>query len=121
MAASNKNRLLKEMSTILKSPPEGITVAVDEKDIYWWQADIVEPQGSPYGTLHIKILIPNEYPFKAPEFYVTPIFKHENLSPEDGLICPKALFENWAPSIKMRKALERVRELFSVPPPETHE
>lgn len=121
MAAAGKNRLLKEISAILKSPPEGVTVVANEKDIHSWQADIVEPQGSPYGTLHLDIKIPNEYPFKGPDFYITPKITHPNVNDEDGRICTDAALGKWAPSIKMATALEKIREFFSHPPPEIHE
>jgi len=59
-------RLKKELFTILTDPEPTISVSPVENDISNWRATIMGPEDSPYegGVFHLKVMLPEEYPFK---------------------------------------------------------
>lgn len=64
-----RNRLLKELKSLKKAPPDHIVAAPLPSNILEWHFCIFDfPEDSPYrgGLYHGKLLFPKEYPFAPP-------------------------------------------------------
>ncbi|KXJ91676.1 ubiquitin-conjugating enzyme [Microdochium bolleyi] len=120
--ASTK-RITKELAECTESPPDGITVSCpNEGDIHNWTAVLAGPQGSAYqgGTFTLKIKLPADYPFKAPQVsFATRIYHPNVTNDQTGAICLSVLkSENWKPASRIKGVLEAVRQLLVEPNPD---
>ena len=88
-------------------------------NIFKWWVSIFGPKDTPYrgGLFYLKVLLPPDYPLKAPEIkFLTPIY-HPNVNnkkfpgEELGKIClPKLAF--WKQNYTMHEILENICTLF---------
>lgn len=117
--AQSVTRLNKEYADILRDPPLGISAGpINKADMYEWQASLIGPYGTPYegGFFNLKIVIPKEYPFKAPKIsFSTPIY-HCNID-EAGNICLDILKDQWSPALNIGKTLLSISSLLNEPNP----
>ena len=98
----------------------GITVIMDEQDIYNWVVKMKGPEGSPYesGILTLKVNFPNNYPHKKPNISFYPIIYHPNVTQNDGIMCIDLLMDNnWSPARPLKDVFEQIREALINPNP----
>jgi len=111
----------KQITELVKRPPDCIQYVLNESDILDIQADIHGPVGTPYsgGVFRCKLVLPSEFPKIPPKgFFLTKIF-HPNVS-EKGEICVNTLKKDWDPSNwSLQHILEIIRCLLIVPFPES--
>ncbi|KAG0479432.1 hypothetical protein HPP92_010290 [Vanilla planifolia] len=113
-------QLSKELKNLNESPPEGITVVVNDDDFSAIFADIEGPAGTPYenGVFRMKLILSHEFPQSPPKgYFLTKIF-HPNIA-ANGEICVNTLKKDWNPSLGLRHVLIVVRCLLIEPFPES--
>ncbi|KAK7848016.1 putative ubiquitin-conjugating enzyme e2 37 [Quercus suber] len=120
-------RMQKELKLLLTDPPPGASFPLlsssSSPSLSAIDAQIEGPEGTVYakGMFHIKIQIPERYPFQPPSVtFVTPIY-HPNID-NGGRICldilnlpPKGA---WQPSLNISTVLTSIGLLLSEPNPD---
>jgi len=121
--ASSQKRISKELAEVTTNPPAGIKVSlVDEANVHNWNIIMDGPEGSPYagGKFKLLLVLPTDYPFKAPKIsFKTRIF-HPNVTfDEHGSMCIGILKpEAWKPSSKIMSVLTATQQLLVEPVPD---
>jgi ubiquitin-conjugating enzyme E2 D/E len=95
---------------------EGIHVFPASDDLAFWRVLIEGPGDSPFegGVFALNVVIPHDYPFKAPTItFETPIY-HCNVS-DSGKICLDILQDKWNPALSIPKCLEAIRMMMQKP------
>lgn len=111
---------MKELKAICKSPPEGITLILEEENLSNIFADIEGPVGTPFegGLFRCKLALGNDFPQSPPKgWFMTKIF-HPNVS-ATGEICVNTLKKDWKPEHGILHVLLVIRCLLIVPNPES--
>ncbi|KAI0139907.1 ubiquitin-conjugating enzyme [Hypoxylon sp. NC0597] len=120
--ATSQKRITKELQECMKSPPQGMTITPSETDIHTWTATLAGPPGTVYagGTFVLSIVLPQDYPFKAPQVTFNTRIYHPNVTNDSaGSICLGMLKpENWKPASKINAVLDAVRQLLIEPNPD---
>eukprot|EP00696_Hemimastix_kukwesjijk_P014115 gnl/Hemi2/28044_TR9263_c0_g8_i1.p1 gnl/Hemi2/28044_TR9263_c0_g8~~gnl/Hemi2/28044_TR9263_c0_g8_i1.p1 ORF type:complete len:219 (-),score=79.26 gnl/Hemi2/28044_TR9263_c0_g8_i1:267-923(-) len=114
------NSITRELTSLTKSPPEGIRLVVNEEDITDIQAEVEGPVGTPYfgGVFRMRLVLGAEFPASPPKgYFVTKIF-HPNVSPS-GEICVNVLKRDWRPDLGLVHVLAVIRCLLIEPNPES--
>tara|TARA_B110001469_G_C9585539_1_gene290448 strand:- start:453 stop:905 length:453 start_codon:yes stop_codon:yes gene_type:complete len=118
MSKSDK-RILNELKEMEKDPPSNCNAGPINNNIYCWIGSIIGPSNSPYsgGLFELKIIFPNNYPFKPPSIkFNTPIY-HPNIN-KLGNICLDILTTNWSPALTIIKVLLSISSLLTDPNPQ---
>ena len=111
-------RLGREVQRIKEHPSLGIEAAPVEDNLFRWMATIKGPEDTPYegGIFHLKIAIPNNYPFNPPKIrFVTRVY-HPNINGEGG-ICIDILRDQWSAAMTIDKVLLSISALLGDPNP----
>ena len=111
---STIQRLNKELSELITTPPTNCSAGLIDDDIYHWQATIIGPEDTPYsgGIFELKIDFPLDYPFKPPNVvFLTKIF-HCNIN-YNGNICLDILKDQWSPALTISKVLFSICSLMN--------
>lgn len=69
MSTTAQRRLLTEYRGLTNNPPDGITAGpVSEDDLFYWEALIEGPQGTPFegGIFPAELKFPKDYPLAPP-------------------------------------------------------
>uniref|UniRef100_A0A1B6MH50 Ubiquitin-conjugating enzyme E2 S n=1 Tax=Graphocephala atropunctata TaxID=36148 RepID=A0A1B6MH50_9HEMI len=106
----------KELQDLIKIPPEGIKVNLNEQDITDIQALIEGPAGTPYagGVFKVKLVLGKDFPQGPPKaFFLTKIF-HPNVA-KNGEICVNTLKKDWKPDLGIKHILLTIKCLLIVP------
>ncbi|KAJ1770408.1 ubiquitin-conjugating enzyme E2 S [Coemansia sp. RSA 986] len=109
-----------ELGKLQSSPPEGISVRVNEDAITDIEATIDGPKDTPYegGKFLIRLTIEDSFPDTPPKgIFVTKIF-HPNVS-EQGEICVNTLKKDWQKHYGIEHVLVTVKCLLIYPNPES--
>tara|TARA_Y100000994_G_C15571441_1_gene392621 strand:- start:58 stop:552 length:495 start_codon:yes stop_codon:yes gene_type:complete len=112
-------RIKGDLTEMLQSPPANCSAGPLNDNIYEWQATIIGPEDSPYhnGVFYLKIIFPEDYPFKPPRVsFLTKIY-HCNID-SNGSICLDILKEQWSPALSISKVLLSICSLMTDPNPE---
>jgi len=112
--------VLKELTSLVKSPPEDIKVILNDQDVTDIQATISGPAGTPYasGQFKVKLALGKDFPASPPKgFFITKIF-HPNVA-SNGEICVNTLKKDWKPDLGIRHILLVIKCLLIVPNPES--
>ncbi|KAA8646401.1 putative ubiquitin conjugating enzyme (UbcB) [Aspergillus tanneri] len=119
----SQKRIAKELSELMETPPNGITVElVEESNLYEWRVYMDGPEGSPYykGRFLVRLSLPTEYPFKPPALsFGTKIYHPNVTNDEKGSMCLGMLkSDEWKPSSRIAAVLEFARQLLAEPMPD---
>jgi ubiquitin-conjugating enzyme E2 N len=76
------------------------------------------PSGTPYdgGKFKLRIIIPEDYPMKAPNITFISAIKHPNVKGQS--ICIDILKNNWSPALMLYKVLLSLSFLLATPNPD---
>ena len=112
-------RIDKELEDLQKDPPFNCSAGPINDDLYYWQATIMGPEGSPYqgGLFFLDINFPTDYPFKPPKIYFRTKIYHPNIS-SNGSICLDILKDQWSPALTVAKVILSICSLLTDPNPD---
>jgi len=112
-------RIARELTTMNKTPIEGVTVTPAEDNMRLWNVVITGPPDSPYakGTFKVKIEFPEEFPFKAPSLTFQTKVYHPGIN-DEGQICVPVLSDQWKPTVTIQSVLQTVYEKLANPSPD---
>jgi len=108
-------RIQKELAEITLDPPCNCSAGPkDDSNLYEWVSTITGPEGSPYagGVFFLKILFPEDYPFKPPKVTFRTRIYHCNIN-SNGQICLDILKDNWSPALTISKVLLSICSLLT--------
>ncbi|EIN07812.1 UBC-like protein [Punctularia strigosozonata HHB-11173 SS5] len=112
-------RIQKELADLNNKPISGLTVEPLEGNLFEWRCSIKAAPDSPYrdGTFRFKLVLPDNFPFKAPSVtFLTKIY-HPGIN-EEGSICVPLLRDEWKPSVTLSTVLSVVQEKLNNPSPD---
>ena len=93
-----------------------------EEDLHTWEVMLTGPAGTPYagGQFKVRVSLPEEYPFKAPQVSFETRIWHPNVTNDSqGAVCLGLLKpEAWKPPCRLRAVLEALRQLLVEPNPD---
>ncbi|KAI0338597.1 hypothetical protein BDW22DRAFT_687528 [Trametopsis cervina] len=113
-------RIMRELSELQTSPPEGIRVVSSEDNMLDVTGIIQGPDGTPYegGYFRVKFKFTEEFPAAPPKcWFATKIF-HPNVGPT-GEICVNTLKKDWKSTYGIGHILVTVKCLLIYPNPES--
>ncbi|PPQ93492.1 hypothetical protein CVT25_005232 [Psilocybe cyanescens] len=113
-------RVMRELSELESSPPEGIRIQENEEDMLDVTGIIEGPEGTPYagGYFRVKFKFTEEFPAAPPKcWFATKIF-HPNVGPT-GEICVNTLKKDWKSTYGIGHILVTVKCLLIYPNPES--
>ncbi|KAG8215209.1 ubiquitin-conjugating enzyme/RWD-like protein [Butyriboletus roseoflavus] len=113
-------RMMREISELKNSPPEGIRIVTSEENILDITGIIEGPEGTPYagGYFRVRFKFTEEFPAAPPKcWFATKIF-HPNVS-SAGEICVNTLKKDWRSSYGIGYILVTVKCLLIYPNPES--
>jgi len=113
-------RLMREISELKNSPPEGIRISTNEDNMLDVTGIIQGPEGTPYsgGYFRVKFKFTEEFPAAPPKcWFATKIF-HPNVS-SSGEICVNTLKKDWKSVYGITHILVTVKCLLIYPNPES--
>ncbi|KAI1102724.1 ubiquitin-conjugating enzyme [Jackrogersella minutella] len=120
--STSQKRITKELQECMNNPPKGIEISVSDTDLHSWTATLEGPPGTIYsgGVFKLSIVLPADYPFKAPQVTFGTRIYHPNVTNDNvGSICLAMLkSENWKPASKIHAVLDAVRQLLVEPNPD---
>ena len=116
---SSAARIQKELSILVKDPPDNCSAGPSGDDLFHWEGTIIGPTETVYegGIFNLDIQFPKNYPFKPPKVrFLTKIY-HPNIN-SGGFICLDIFKENWSPALTISKVLLSICSplLRAVPP-----
>ncbi|XP_038055586.1 ubiquitin-conjugating enzyme E2 K-like [Patiria miniata] len=120
IAASRIKRELKEVKADAELIKDDVSVELMDNSYLALTGEIPGPKDTPYegGTFHLKIIIPETYPFNPPQVSFTTKIWHPNISSVTGAICLDILKDQWAAAMTLRTVLLSVQALLSLPEPD---
>jgi ubiquitin-conjugating enzyme E2 D/E len=116
---SSANRIQKELSLLMKDPPDNCSAGPVDDDIFHWEGTIMGPTETVYegGVFNLDIQFPKNYPFKPPKVrFITKIY-HPNIN-SGGFICLDIFKDNWSPALTISKVLLSICSLLTDPNPD---
>ncbi|GAC98540.1 ubiquitin-conjugating enzyme E2 [Pseudozyma hubeiensis SY62] len=113
--------LIRELTSLSRSPPADIRVSLSETDILSFQAYILGPHSTPYSGGYFRILFDFtdvDFPTHPPRCtFSTPIF-HPNVS-RTGEICVSSLKKDWKKEYGIERILTTIKCLLIEPNPDS--
>ena len=112
-------RIQKELTLLLKDPPDNCSAGPVGDDIFHWEGTIMGPTETVYegGIFNLDIQFPKNYPFKPPKVRFQTKIYHPNIN-SGGFICLDIFKENWSPSLTISKVLLSLCSLLTDPNPD---
>jgi ubiquitin-conjugating enzyme E2 D len=112
-------RILKEIRDLAGTKSKAYSAQVVNDNVHKWKATIRGPADTPYdgGMFKLQIVLPSDYPFKAPKIRFNTKIYHCNIS-KTGDICLDILKDNWSPALTIEKVLLSIITLLECPNPE---
>ena len=114
-------RIMKDLIDLKESPPDGIYIYINEKDIYKNYALIMGPKNTPYfgGFFFFEINFPENYPTKPPKVKFLTIDGKVRFNPnlyQCGKVCLSILGTwsgpSWRPIMTLRSVLLSINSLM---------
>ncbi|RDW70408.1 putative ubiquitin-protein ligase-2 [Coleophoma crateriformis] len=121
--ANSQRRITKELAEVTSDPPAGVTVSLaNESNVHEWNIMMDGPPGTPYagGKFKLLLVLPTDYPFKAPTLNFKTKIWHPNVTfDEKGSMCLGMLKGDvWKPSSKIMSILTAAQQLLVEPNPD---
>ncbi|XP_058833142.1 ubiquitin-conjugating enzyme E2 W isoform X2 [Topomyia yanbarensis] len=114
----SERRLQKELMSLIKEPPPGVTVDEDSvsQNLTQWIINIDGVEGTLYEGEHFQLLFKfnNKYPFDSPE--VTFIGSNIPVHPHvysNGHICLSILTDDWSPALSVQSVCLSISSMLS--------
>jgi|TARA_Y100000287_G_C14080168_1_gene285179 ubiquitin-conjugating enzyme E2 D/E len=116
---SSANRIQKELSLLMKDPPDNCSAGPVDDDIFHWEGTIMGPTETVYegGIFNLDIQFPKNYPFKPPKVRFQTKIYHPNIN-SGGFICLDIFKDNWSPALTISKVLLSICSLLTDPNPD---
>ena len=116
---SSANRIQKELSLLIKDPPDNCSAGPVDDDIFHWEGTIMGPTETVYegGVFNLDIQFPKNYPFKPPKVRFQTKIYHPNIN-SGGFICLDIFKDNWSPALTISKVLLSICSLLTDPNPD---
>ena len=125
------NKIKEEFKSIDRNPiPNcGITVGLENDDIFHWRASLIGPKDTSYagGLFYLDIFFSDDYPKKAPEvcfrtpiyhINVNPFYRENNTTEKLGHVCISTL-NWWDEECTIKEVLIKIFALFYMHNPES--
>ncbi|XP_058126526.1 ubiquitin-conjugating enzyme E2 W isoform X1 [Anopheles ziemanni] len=113
-----ERRLQKELMSLIKEPPPGVSVDEDSvsQNLTQWIINIDGVEGTLYEGEHFQLLFKfnNKYPFDSPE--VTFIGSNIPVHPHvysNGHICLSILTDDWSPALSVQSVCLSISSMLS--------
>uniref|UniRef100_A0A8D8FZ22 N-terminal E2 ubiquitin-conjugating enzyme n=1 Tax=Culex pipiens TaxID=7175 RepID=A0A8D8FZ22_CULPI len=113
-----ERRLQKELMSLIKEPPPGVTVDEESvsQNLTQWIINIDGVEGTLYEGEHFQLLFKfnNKYPFDSPE--VTFIGSNIPVHPHvysNGHICLSILTDDWSPALSVQSVCLSISSMLS--------
>ncbi len=112
-------RLTRELKNLIEDPPINISAGPIEENMFFWDATIIGPIGTPYerGIFKLELYFPNDYPFSPPQVHFTTKICRPNINGR-GEICLDILRDKWSAALSIRTVLLSICSLLSEPNPD---
>lgn len=114
----SERRLQKELMSLIKEPPPGVTVDEESvsQNLTQWIINIDGVEGTLYEGEHFQLLFKfnNKYPFDSPE--VTFIGSNIPVHPHvysNGHICLSILTDDWSPALSVQSVCLSISSMLS--------
>lgn len=80
-------------------------------------AMVIGPEGTPYanGVFKVQIVLPSDYPFRAPDVRFHTKIYHPNVKMDSGEICADILKEQWKPALNLKWVLGVLKQMMEEP------
>ncbi|KAL1412890.1 hypothetical protein Q8F55_000639 [Vanrija albida] len=120
MSSAGTRRIQKELSELVKTPLDDISVSPNGDNIHTWKVVIKGPDGTPYsgGKFAMSVEFGDSFPFKPPTVSFTTKTYHPNID-TDGNICIAVLKPDvWKPATKIASVLLAIQDLLDAPNPD---
>jgi ubiquitin-conjugating enzyme E2 G1 len=120
----------RQLTDLMKSPPEGISVGPKDDNLFVWEVLMVGPPGTLYegGFFKATLKFPDDFPNSPPEMRFSSEMWHPNVYP-DGKVCISILHppgtdrfnlqesadERWRPILGVEQVLISVLSLLNEP------
>ncbi|KAH9256100.1 hypothetical protein BASA81_005876 [Batrachochytrium salamandrivorans] len=110
-------RLKKEATDMVNNPLDYGSAEPVDGDLYKWTAMVVGPEGTPYanGVFKVQIVLPSDYPFRAPDVKFHTKIYHPNVKSDSGEICADILKEQWKPALNLKWVLGVLKQMMEEP------
>ena len=111
-------RLMKEWKDLEENQLPGVSVSLHDGNTHLWDVVIDGPPGTPYegGKFKFQIVIPDQYPHKAPDvIFQTKIYSPAVREDEGKIHMCVELLQKWAPAAKIRRLLADIYDVFVHP------
>ncbi|CAH1961504.1 unnamed protein product [Acanthoscelides obtectus] len=114
----SERRLQKELMSLVKEPPPGVSVDPDiaERNLLHWIIDIRGAAGTLYEgeRFQLQFKFSNKYPFDSPE--VTFVGQNIPVHPHvysNGHICLSILTDDWSPALSVQSVCLSIMSMLS--------
>lgn len=107
----------RELMDLVRNPPEGLKVHMNDADVTDIQATLDGPQGTPFsgGQFKIRLVLSKDHPSSPPKGYFQTRIFHPNVAPDSGQICVNTLKKDWTPDVGLLRIFLTIKCLLIVP------
>ncbi|KAI0811158.1 ubiquitin-conjugating enzyme [Irpex lacteus] len=116
---ASQRRIQKELADLSRKPLEGVSVEIQDDNMFIWKCSIKAADTSPYrgGKYHFTLTLPENFPFKAPSVVFSTKIYHPGIN-EEGHICVPVLRDQWKPTVTLSSVLAVIQEKLNNPSPD---
>jgi len=111
-------RLMSDLKEMHSNPPEGVSAAPVNENLFLWSCSIIGPDESPWegGIYSLRLQFPDSYPSKPPRVRFTCEMWHPNVY-SDGTLCLDIIQDQWSPVYTVSTILTSILSLLTDPNP----